>query len=110
MKKLLMALSIVVLFTSCADSKTIDGVTYRPYGLINEESCKNDSIHYEVSGWAIASGIIFFEVVAPPIYVFGYNLFEPVCKKSDLNSDNKIKGAVGIDSERAAEEYHYQTK
>ena len=83
----------LLLFASCADNKTIDGVTYRPYGLINEESVKNDSIHYEASGWAFASGIIFCELIVPPVYVFGYNLYEPICKKSDLQNSN-VKGVV----------------
>lgn len=85
MKVLITLLLAMLLIVSCADNKTIDGVEYRPYGLFNQESCKVDSIHYEVSGWAVASGVIFFEVIAPPIYVFGYNLFEPICKKSELD-------------------------
>ena len=43
MKKIIIALSLVVALSSCADKKTIDGVTYRPYGLLNESTCKNDS-------------------------------------------------------------------
>lgn len=94
MKKLLSLLLIsVILFTSCADHKTIDGETYRPYGFLNEETCKNDSIQYQVSGWAVASGVIFCEMIIPPIYTFGYNLWEPVGKKSDFNTKN-IKGIV----------------
>lgn len=94
MKKIVTILLMsVILFSSCADKKTIDGVTYRPYGLINEETCKNDSIQYQVSGWAFASGLVFCELIVPPIYVFGYNLWEPVGKKSDFKTKN-IKGIV----------------
>jgi hypothetical protein len=71
-------------------NKTIDGVTYRPYGLLNEETCKNDSIQYQISGIAVISSIIFVELIIPPVYTFGYNLYEPVCKKSK----NKMKGVV----------------
>lgn len=94
MKKILMVLLIsTILISSCADKKTIDGVTYRPYGIINEETCKNDSIQYQVSGWAVASGIIFCEMIVPPIYVFGYNLWEPVGKKTEFKQ-NINKGVV----------------
>jgi hypothetical protein len=94
MKKIVtLLLMSVILLTSCADKKTIDGVTYRPYGLLNEETCKNDSIQYRVSGWAFASGVVFCELLVPPIYVFGYNLWEPVGKKSDYQTKN-IKGIV----------------
>jgi hypothetical protein len=94
MKKLFIVLiGLVVLITSCADKKTINGVTYRPYGLFNESTCKNDSIQYETSGWAVASGIVFFEVIVPPIYTFGFNLYEPVGLKKDYQK-GKIKGVV----------------
>lgn len=95
MKKILFLIAAVsvLLFSSCADEKTIDGVTYRPYGFMNESTCKNDSVQYEVSGEAVVAGIIFSECIVPPIYVFGYNLWEPVGLKKDYR-DGKIKGVV----------------
>lgn len=95
MKKFLFLIAAVsvLFFSSCAEEKTIDGVTYRPYGLINESTCKNDSIQYEVSGEAVVAGIIFSEFIVPPIYVFGYNLYEPIGLKKDYK-DGKIKGVV----------------
>lgn len=86
----------IVLFslTSCADSKTINGKTYRPYGLFNQESAKNDSVYYEVSGWAVFSGVVFMEALfIPTIYTFGFNLWEPVCLKSEIDHDPN-KGVV----------------
>lgn len=81
MKNLLTILcASIVLLSSCADSKVIDGVKYRPYGLLNEDICKNDSIRYQISPWAVCSGIVFCEMIIPPIYVFGYNLYEPIGK------------------------------
>ena len=81
MKKLTVLLVAILSLASCADSKTIDGVTYRPYGLLNESTQKNDSIEYQISPWAVCSGIVFVEMVVPPIYTFGFNLWEPVRKK-----------------------------
>jgi len=88
---ILLALATTIM-TSCADNKTINGVTYRPYGFFNEETCKNDSVNYEVSGQAVFSGIFFSELFfIPTIYTFGYNLFEPVSAKSELP---KNKGVI----------------
>lgn len=95
MKKVIVSLAVIAtVLASCAKSKTIDGVKYRPYGFINESSCKNDSIHYEVSGWAAASGIIFSEAfLIPTVYTFGYNLWEPIAKNSEIEN-NPNKGIV----------------
>lgn len=94
MKKLLFGLlAITILFSSCADNKEINGITYRPYGLLNESTCKNDSIQYEIDGWAVVSGLVFFELIVPPIYVFGYNVYEPVGLKSAYKNE-AIKGVV----------------
>jgi hypothetical protein len=92
MKKKILVLLVCVglLFASCAQDKTIDGVTYRPYGLLNMDSQKNPNINYEVSGWAVFSGVVFFEMIVPPIYIFGYNLFEPVSKKSATPGENGV--------------------
>ena len=92
MRNLTKIILLMFILLSCADNKTINGITYRPYGLLNESACKNDSIEYEASLWAIASGIIFVELVVPPIYTFGYNLYEPIGLKKDLNAN--IKGIV----------------
>jgi hypothetical protein len=69
---------LVVLLTSCADEKTINNVTYEPYGFLNEEIVKNDSVMYQVSPWAVFSGIVFCETIVVPVYIVGWELFEPV--------------------------------
>ena len=94
MKKQILLLAIIIaVLSSCADSKTINGTTYRPYGLLNESTCKNDSVQYEISGLAVASSIIFCEFIVPPIYSVGYNLYQPVGLKSQFKSSN-TKGVI----------------
>ena len=94
MKKVFLFLAVsALLFSSCADEKTINGVTYRPYGFFNESECKNDSIQYETSTEAVISGVIFFETIVCPIYTFGYNLYQPVAIKSEFIKKNQ-KGVV----------------
>lgn len=85
MKKVILIISIIIILISCADKKTINGTTYRPYGIFNENTAKNDNVEYEVSGWAVFSGILFFETIAVPIYTFGFNLWQPVRLKSQNN-------------------------
>ena len=81
---------LVYCLASCAQEKTIEGVTYRPYGLLNEDSQKNPNINYQVSPWAVVSGVVFFEMIVPPIYVFGFNLFEPVGKKATTPEEKGV--------------------
>lgn len=92
MKTLLLFLLVgtFLLFSSCADNKKINGVTYRPYGLFNENECKNDDIYYEVSFQAIFSGIVFSKCFfIPTIYTFGYNLYEPIGPINEHINGNK---------------------
>ena len=87
MKKLVILMTVAVAtLTSCANSRTINGITYKPYGLFNAETVKCDSIIYEPSLAATISGVIFFELVVPPIYVFGYSFYEPIMSKSDFRN------------------------
>ena len=81
-KALLILLVICALLSSCADNKVIDGQEYRPYGLLNEDIHKVDSIQYEASFGSVVCGIIFCETIIVPVYVFGYNLYEPIYKKT----------------------------
>jgi len=91
MKKLFLGALLIIMsisLFSCADSKTINGVTYRPYGIFNEGSAKNPNIHYEVSGEAVFSGVMFAEFfLIPTIYTFGYNIYEPKCTMAEYNQN-----------------------
>ena len=75
----------------CCQDKKINGVTYRPYGPLNEEKYKNPKIHYESRLGPTVSGVLFCYFIVPPIYIFGYNYYEPICLKTDLPADS-LKG------------------
>lgn len=89
MKKIttiMLAIICTYALSSCADSKTIDGVTYRPYGFFNDRH-QNPGIHYEIAGDAAVSGILFSEcLLIPTVYTYGYNLWEPVCTMEEYNN------------------------
>lgn len=78
MKKIsLLSIFALLILSSCCDNKVINGVKHRPYGLLNPEE-KVDSIQYRIPAAPFIAGIFFAEMIAPPIYIFGYNMYEPV--------------------------------
>lgn len=81
MKKIIMALIATSLLVACSNNKTIDGVEYETYGLINKEDEKADSIKYKVCAGNVVWGALTFGTVIGPIYFFGFDLWEPVAKK-----------------------------
>jgi hypothetical protein len=88
--------------SGCAKSKRIETtyvqnkvsrdtvVEFQPYGLIDQNDIKNDSIHYELSAGNLILSIIFIETVIVPIQYGGYYLFEPVGKVN--SKPNPLKG------------------
>ena len=78
MKKLLIVLIISLFMFGCASEKKIDGITYETYGFLNKDEVRNEDIHYEVSVGNLVLGCIFFETVIVPVYVFGFDLYEPI--------------------------------
>lgn len=81
MKKIQLIIMAVVLLTSCAEKKEIKGITYQPYGLLNEQSIKVDSVCYQMNIGSAAWGALLIETVIVPIYAFGYDLYEPISLK-----------------------------
>lgn len=81
MKKLIacgfLALAMLSL-GGCGNDKKIDGKNYEVYGLFNEVAVKDPDIRYEVSPGSVIVAVIFSETVVVPIYVIGWDLYEPV--------------------------------
>jgi len=78
-----MVMVMMATATGCGDTKTINGVVYDTYGLINVEK-KNLDIAYEPIWGNIIWGIILVETIIAPIYFFGFSMFEPIGKKSPI--------------------------
>jgi hypothetical protein len=83
MKRLLIAAALIaaVGLSGCADNKNIEGQTYQPYGIINKDTIASPNVNYEISGGSVIAAVIFSETVVVPIYVVGWDLWEPVCVK-----------------------------
>lgn len=79
--KILIVLCLAFCLVCCADSKVINGVEYEPYGLIDCNEVKNDSITYRVVTGNVIWGVLGFETVVAPVCLFGFYLYEPVAPK-----------------------------
>lgn len=82
MKNIIIALVISLLAGCTSPSLTVNNVTYPDYGLFNQDDNKDGNIRYEPNWWNIIIGIIFVEMIIPPIAVFGFHMMEPVGVKS----------------------------
>lgn len=83
MKKIVLLLLSVVILSACADSKTFtkeDGTTFtaEPYGWANYQSKKIDGVVYECCLGNVVWGVLGLETVIVPVWLSGWELFEPV--------------------------------
>jgi len=85
MKKLFAIFAIVLsvaLVSSCADRRNFitagQTIKAQPYGIFNEETHRTNGVKYEVSFGSVAMAVIFIETIIVPIYIVGWDLFEPV--------------------------------
>ena len=92
MRKFIATVLILAIFggslAACGHRRTIDGVTYDTYGLLNQDDKKNPDIQYEIIWGNIIWGALLVETIIAPIYFFGFSCFQPIGKKP------KIKGQV----------------
>jgi hypothetical protein len=83
MKKLLIILiAASFALSGCSDSKRIDGKIYEPYGLFNKEEIRDPSIHYELVTGNLVWGVLLCSTIIAPVYFFGFDLYEPISKRS----------------------------
>ena len=78
MKLPILLIATLALLSGCAASHTINGKTYKPYGIVNEQVVKSPDVTYQASPGSIIVGIICIETVVVPVYVVGWDLYEPV--------------------------------
>ena len=78
-------MSLIFSFASCADEKEFiinnEKVVVEPYGWANRDTQYNDSILYEVNGGNIVWSVILSETIFVPIWLTGWQLYEPLKKK-----------------------------
>lgn len=91
MKKINLLFVVLILLVACSDTKTINGVKYDTYGLINQDDKKNKTIQYKVCWGNVVWGVILIETVIAPIYFFGFDMFEPVQVNPEIKGQIKTK-------------------
>ena len=68
-----------VALSGCAGPITrSDNTVVKPYGIFNEDSRKVPGVKYEVSLGSVVVAIIFSETIIIPVYVVGWDLFQPI--------------------------------
>ena len=80
MKRILLAASIAALslLSACGNDKVINGKEHQTFGIFNEESQRDPSVLYEVSAGSVIWAIILSETIIVPVYVVGWDLWQPV--------------------------------
>ncbi|MGY8988272.1 MAG: hypothetical protein ACKVG7_06915 [Flavobacteriales bacterium] len=78
-QKIGISLLLSIFLFACSESKMYDingkTVLVQPYGLVDGGSI--DGIIYEVSPTNILAAIIFAPTVVVPLYIVGWDLYEP---------------------------------
>lgn len=86
MKTTLLILTAIIL-TGCADNKdlVLNGKlqTFEPYGWADIDELKNDSIHYKINTGNVVWSIVGVETVFLPVWLTGWQIYEPVSVKKE---------------------------
>ena len=77
----LLILALLFSVTACSSSKEIKGVSHEPYGLLNSDTKYDPNVIYEANFSDVVLGIVFVETIFMPVYIFGYDVMEPVAEK-----------------------------
>lgn len=80
MKKAIAAILASVMLLGCAEDKHIDGYLHRTYGVFDKDENRKDCVYYTVSGGNIFWSIVFVESIFVPVWLIGFNLYEPEAK------------------------------
>ncbi len=93
MKRLLILFSFIIFCASCADNKTLilNGreKTFEPYGVVDVDRIKNDSIVYGICGQNVFWDVILSETIIVPIWLIGWQAYEPVEVKKEYLKKNE---------------------
>ena len=78
MKKLIVILIIIsVLFLSCSQPISNNGIIAKPYGMFSLDR-ENPNVLYATDFESIVVGVIFVETIFVPIIVIGWYIWKPI--------------------------------
>ena len=78
-------ISAVAMLAGCGNDLSIDNKVYPTYGVANMETHKDPTILYEISPVSVIVAIIFSETLIVPVYVIGWDLWQPVRKRESAD-------------------------
>ena len=80
-----------LLLAGCGESKQLGEDSarklYPAYGIINEKSNRSRHVCYEIPLLNILAGILLVETVFVPVYIIGWDLYEPVRLKREQGDE-----------------------
>jgi len=82
MRKFLIIFALALSLISCGNDKTIDNKNYQTFGIVNQDIARDPNIVYEISAGSVIWGIILSETIIVPVYIIGWDLWQPVRAKS----------------------------
>lgn len=87
----IVAVSLIIMFSTvisgCGNTKTIKGVEYDTYGLMDKDERKNTDVQYEIIWGNVIWGVLLCQTLVAPVYFFGFSLWEPVGIKTNIKGE-----------------------
>jgi hypothetical protein len=87
MRKILIILFAALILSSCANSKVLvinnQETLVKPYGWANKEARYNEKVVYETNLGNVVWSILGFQTIVLPVWLTGWQLFEPVKVKEE---------------------------
>ena len=91
MKNLVIGLSLFsLLFMGCADNKTMHGMEFETYGIVNKNEIRDECVKYKVSVGNMVWSVLTLQTLILPIYFVGYSLWEPESYKKGCITDKDL--------------------
>lgn len=82
----LVAATVALALSGCADNRKMCGREYETYGLLNKDDVRDPSVKYSLSVGNVIWSVVLVETVIAPIYFIGFSLYEPVDLKTACSS------------------------
>ena len=71
----------IMTVSGCNNNKVINGKVCQTYGFANQSENIDPDVVYELSTGSIIVAVIFSETIIIPLYIAGWDLFQPVGPK-----------------------------
>jgi hypothetical protein len=85
--KLILITAAAISLVSCGNDQTIDNKHYQTFGVANQDAYRDPNIVYEISAGSVIWGIILCETIVVPVYIIGWDLWQPVRKVTPISKE-----------------------